>query len=514
MRLSVRLICVAVIVVASSNAALSQAYAPTPLSADAIVSKMVAAAGRLEGGSYLISERQSNGDGTITERTIQIDGADFLALEQTGSLTIEYGRYRGEAWYRDPNGSVIEERDESIDDSSAEIAWIQDQSAHTAVRVLGVTQMQPQQYVLAFKSSSGSDVTAYVDAQTNLLSRVEYSSGSAHSEAEYSDYHTVFGATIAFDERNSETNYPQNGNSVRITAWTENPTNDAVMAVPQSQPLFAVPTQMTLPASFTYQDGSTGDIVLHARINGQDVDLILDSGATDFVLDPGAASRLGLTVTGKQRSWIGGPLDESQTVAPEMTIGNLAMHNVAFTVLPVDVNEEGAHSAGLLGCDFFESAIVGIDLKDQTLTLYPRATFDPSALGVVAVPIRTNSCVAEAAGMFEGVRNTFLIDTGADTTLLNHSYLMQLPHAQRESDTSSIFSSVGYIRFLGGAVATHTYVIDDFVFAGVQFRTGEVDVPDVDVIEGDGGIIGRNVLRVFKVYFDYADGLAFFKLNA
>ncbi|MGH7736643.1 MAG: aspartyl protease family protein [Candidatus Tyrphobacter sp.] len=516
MRLTVGLICAALFVVASSSDARAQNYAPTPLSAGEIIGKMVAATGQLTSGSYLVSERQRNGDGTVTQRTVEIDGSDFIALEQTGSQIDEYGRYGGLAWYRDPNGTVIPQEGETFEGSAADVAWIQKRSAKTSVSVLGLTQTAPQQYVLSFESARGDDVTAYVDAATNLLSRIEYSSHDGKWTTEYSDYHTIFGVTVAFDERDSQAGAPQNGSVARIASWTQTPTSEAAMAIPSSQPLFQVATQMTLPAQFTYQGVTTGDIVLHATIGGQSVDLVLDSGSTDFNLDPGAAARLGLTVTGKRRGSVGGPLDVSQTIVPEMTIGPLTMRNVAFTVLPVeDIGDEGARPVGLIGCDFFQSAIVGVDFKDRTLTLYPRSTFDPQALGLVAVPIRTNNCVPEVAAMIEGVHGLFLVDTGADLTLLSHSYLRKLSYVQRADDSSSMFSSTGYVEFLGGQAAVHTYVVNDFVFAGTEFRTGYVQAldSDNDVLGDDDGTIGRNVLRAFKVYFDYADGVAFFKVN-
>lgn len=511
MRIGIAAICSAVFLLSAAQRAAAQEYAPTSMTAAEIVAKMTAAIGSLQSGSYLISERGVNGDGTATTVTSQIHGSDVLTLDQDGSFLTEYGRYQGHYWFRDANGNVILQRGIWSNDSSPETQWIAQQSRDVTVRVLGITTAAQAAYVLAFHSTDGDDVTAYVDVKTNLLARVDFGS---QVQMQYSDYRPIFGTTTAFDVRYTEPSTPQNSTEWRISSWTESPMSDSAMSIPQTQPLFDVPTQqMTLPARFTYADGTVGDIVLTARINGQDVNLILDSGASDFVIDPGAASQLGLTVRGKRRTSIAGPLDVSQTIVPEMSIGGLTMRNVAFTVLPSVIEDEGVRAVGLIGCDFFAGSIVGLDFKQQTVTLYSRSSFDPAALGLDAVPLRTNGCQAQVAAMFENVPGTFVLDTGGGATVINRSYLNKLPHSIRELDTSSMDRSSDYIGFLGGAVAVNTYTVNDFIFARTLFRTGDVIVPDNYEIGEADGIIGRNVLRIFAVYLDYADGVAFFKLN-
>jgi hypothetical protein len=501
-------------------------YAPTSLSTDQIIAKMVAATGEMQGGQYLISERAQNGDGTTTNVTTEISGADFLTLLQTGTVTAESGRYEGQYWERDANGTVLVERSGGLGGSSGDVQWLKDESGRVPVHVLGITSAAPREYALTFRMKDGTDVTAYVDVATNLLSRIEYAfSGGGHSTTAYSDYREMFGAKTAFEESDTEQGFPQNGSETKILSWTESPTSDDALAMPQSQPLFSVDSTTVLPARFTYEpdedyngdaDDILGPIVVTANVNGQSIDLALDSGSYSLVLDPGAARRLGLTVYGRRRASIGGPIDESSTVIPEMNLGGLTVRNATFDVLPFGENVQGANIVGLLGCDFFASAIVGLDFKKQTVTLYPRSTFDPTSMSLVAVPLRTNDCTAHVAAMFDGVPGTFTLDTGADATMVDRAYLQKLPHAVLERDTESLPEGSDYAGFIGGAVATNDYAVDDFIFAGTRFRKGDVIVPNNFSLEdtfGVDGIIGRNVLRMFTVYLDYADGVAFFKLN-
>jgi hypothetical protein len=342
---------------------------------------------------------------------------------------------------------------------------------------------------------------------------VTFSYRGGRSELDFSDYRALFGRTQPFHERDSEDGFPQNGSETQTLSFTQSPSNDAAMTIPPSQPLFAVSAPLTLPARFTDAQGYTGEIVLTATVNGQSLDMVLDSGASGLTLDPGAARRLGLPSYGRQTFSIGGNVDRSNTIVPQLSIGGLALRNVVFDLIPFNDTEEGAHPVGLIGCDFFASSIVGFDFKRKTVTLYPRSTFDPTALGLEAIPIQTNDCVPRIAAMFENVRGTFLLDTGAFGTMLSQHYLAELPQAGIERDTSAMDQTPDEISFIGGSVPTQYYVVNDFVFASTRFRTGEVAVPSGDVLGDDAGLIGRNVLKEYVFYLDYADGLAFFKLN-
>ena len=460
MRILLAALGAALVIALSPLGASAQSYTPTTMTPSEIIAKMVAATGQLQDGSYLITEREDYADGTVANITTEIYGSDFLTIDQHGDQTDEFGSYRGQNWDRDPNGTVIVESSASGEDnSSAYVAWVRYQSERVAMRVLGTTQTAPQAYAIAF-TADGSNATAFVDVASNRLDRLELYDG--RKIVTFSDYRSAYGVTAAHDVRVSYPQTPQNGRELHVISLAESQTSDDAMQVPQSQPLFDVAAQASVPARFTYSDGMEGDIIVTARINGQEVNLVVDSGAPEFVIDPGAAARLGLSVHGKRRTSIAGGLDVSETLVPAMTLGDLTMHNVAFTVMPVGIDDEGVHAVGLIGCDFFATSIVGLNFKDGTMTLYPRSSFDPTSLGVDTIPIRTNGCQAQVAAMFENVPGVFTIDTGATATVIDRGYLAKLPHSQRELDTGSMDTTEGAIGFLGGAVDVNAYVVDDF----------------------------------------------------
>ncbi|MHB8442623.1 MAG: retropepsin-like aspartic protease [Candidatus Tyrphobacter sp.] len=488
---------------AFSRTAADTPYLPTAVTAAQLLAKANAAAGTLASGSYLVI-RQVSGSDWKTLRMTQIVGNDSVTIEQEGlGLTQSWGTYHGQNWFRDENGIVMLESGfhDTADPNS--LAWQHVADPQFHVRVLGLTQGSPSEYVVEANPPGGQDQYEYINAQTFLVDRVvTFEVDRRRHVTTYADYRTAFGKTVAFDLRLSDGD-PADDEEVRTTSFASTPTVDpAAVTMPTTTPMFSLQNgPVRLAARFTHDDG----FVVGVQINGQTLDFTLDTGSSELLLDEGAARRLGLTISG------------GEAVASDVTFGNVHVHRVAFSVAPMTLSSgPHAHVVGLLGCDFLASAIVGFDFKTRQVTLNPWSGFDPHALGVRAMPIQMDDCVPRVGASFEGVAGSFLLDTGGFGTLLYHHYLDRLPRAGVALRTGEASPQDLIFESVAGNVHSQIYDVQNMIFGPLGYRTGQVVVPDSNQTFQDpdyDGIIGRNVLKEYLFYLDYNDGLLFIKDN-
>lgn len=472
------------------------AYTPTTMTAAQIFKAADKAGGKLAPGTYKIVD-QSHGGGLDSTTTTFANGDDYVSTEVRGPFTSAWGSYQGQDWSQDENGIVTLDADyhQAANPDDHAIAHPDDPGSN--VTVLGITKGPNPQYAVDVHPKSGEHEIRYYDQTTFHLTRVERWGGDGFRHVStYQDYRTAFGDTRSyhrhFDDGRADNEYDDK--IVSFTKVDEAPD----FSIPKSRSLFTFPSgdPVVLPTSFA----DTSSIYVRLTINGRGLDFVLDSGASGIFIDPGVAAQLGLKTYGKNSETIGGNLDISQTIVPLVTIGNLQMKNVVFNVAPSGGDESpGTYTVGLIGYDFLASAIVGVDFKNKTVTAYPPGvspTHDP----VVKVPVQLDDGVPRVQASFEGVSGNFLMDLGAYRTILYSYYVKKLSSATNIQDDE-------IVEFVGGDVELAQYMIQDFEFGNIRFPDGKYLVSEDSTEDFDGydGIIGRDALAGYVLYFDYAD---------
>lgn len=480
----------------ASSPAAAETYIPANLTPVQLLEKADAAQGRLEPGNYSIAERTHGS--TDTQIVTRIQGANRMTTERSGSFHTAYGIYNGQSWTQDENGIVR---------YTARVPKIARALAHpgdpnSGVQLLGLTQTEPQEFVLDVHPLDSNEQLRYFNARTFLLDRVvtKYVNGVT-ATTEYSDYRNVFGRMRPFKWAYSD-GYPENAESGETLIFQRD-ADPISLAPPESYAMFTVPrgAPLELPARF-----DRGFITIPVTIGGQTLDFALDTGSSSLAIDPGALRRLGIASYGQAKERIGGDYDVQRSIVPALSVGALQMHNVELDVVPVDFESH----VGLLGCDFFASGIVGIDIKAKRVTITAPDSFDPKALGLVPIPLKLDDCVPDVDASFDGVSGTFLLDTGAGGTILQPPFARKLHSAQPLSPGDR--SRVG---FIGGDVPGADYEIPNLRLGPILFRHAIAFVPSNRTSDyaTDDGIIGRDVMQYYVIYFDYGTGTAYVKVN-
>jgi hypothetical protein len=469
---------------------LAETYDPTPLSAGEIVAKAHLAEGTLTPGKYVEVRTQHGSDWDRTVTT-QRDGNDWRTTVESGGITTATGSYQKRLWESDANGIVTLRTNfrGTSDPNALALRRLTDPEYH--VTVLGLTRTQPQDYVIDVNPPNGVDEHLYYNAQTFLLDkRVSYERDRLVHTAEYTDYRTFFGKSMAGRIHFSD-GRPEHDSVEKLVSF-EPSTAVFDLRVPDTKPLFALDgaAPVVLPARFT-SDG----IIIQVKIGERGYDFFLDSGASGLFIDPNYARQLG-DVSGDRAR------------IPKMSIGPLQMHDVVFDTTEFVEQGQGERVIGLIGFDFIASAITELDFKAKTLTLYPRSGFLANGPGMRALPIQLDDGVPRTKASIEDVPGNFLVDTGAFMTLTYSDYVNKLPSTPRDPYKSQI----GTVYGPQDVVVLH---LSDFLFGGILIRSVDVVEPThstYDIMDYDG-IIGRDALKVYKVTFDYADGILFLRDN-
>lgn len=134
-------------------------------------------------------------------------------------------------------------------------------------------------------------------------------------------------------------------------------------------------TQLLPHRAQTHADGSvhipmdnSGHFVVDAFIDGQTITFLVDTGATNIVLPPADAKKLGLDINQlkftQRFTTANGTVQGAPITLPYLKIGSIRLANV-----PASVNSAPMPNA-LLGMRFFEY-LSGFEVKGDVLILHP-----------------------------------------------------------------------------------------------------------------------------------------------
>ena len=269
---------------------------------------------------------------------------------------------------------------------------------------------------------------------------------------------------------------------------------------------------------------SSNKIYVPVQINNQGPAwFILDTGSVSNVVDSERARSLKLVQVAAEpvRGAGDGSLPNSIARGVSLQVDGAAMPNCDVAVMPINhaiSASEGRSVDGLLGCPFFNRFVVEVDYAARQVHFIDPAKFDFSRENeIVAFEIEGGNIFAKATVTLPNGRSAegrFLIDTGWRSALSFTSPFVRaqgLPGAVR---AISATSGVG----IGGPVVSRIGRI-----GALQLGKFRIENPFVEFSEtsngvladpGMAGIIGAEVLRRFKVTFDYQRGRMILASNA
>lgn len=219
-------------------------------------------------------------------------------------------------------------------------------------------------------------------------------------------------------------------------------------------------------------------VMLRPVVNGQAVDMMLDTGATMHVVSRSVAEQLGLQLTdisifldgmGENCGWL--------AIAKTLRIGNVEARNVPFCVLDdtaiADDLAETAHQKTIIGLPLLQQrGCVQFDFKSQTMHASADETIDERNL---SCGFSDNGLLLEVR--HHGNRLQLIPDMGATHSAVNARQLTGQQHYLTDYLPHREVEFVGW----GGRTAGREYVYPQFDMA--VGRT-VVTLPQMSVLEG------------------------------
>lgn len=273
--------------------------------------------------------------------------------------------------------------------------------------------------VLKLIPPDGKWTSFFVDPVSKLVQRCEFMGLDSEQGIEavktidYYDYRNILGFPTPF--KIVEFLGGKKTQEALLDAVTiDDSINDSIFAMPEESRYSRLGLgPVTIP--FEY---SGNEIVVSARINnGSDAKFVVDTGASQTVIDKSTAQSLGPVTVHTFNVTAGAKaIPLSYTKLDKMQLGDLSLDNIATLVTDLSsfAAAIGQRPAGLIGANILRRFLVTLDFQDKKLILSdPRNVAVPD--GAIVVP--TSPVFASTGLVVNGVLDdkaiNFLVDTGA-----------------------------------------------------------------------------------------------------
>lgn len=253
------------------------------------------------------------------------------------------------------------------------------------------------------------------------------------------------------------------------------------------------------------------DIHIKGQLNGHDLDLIFDTGASLFVLNEKGNSKSGANLDGLTENLGAGGFSTEKTSSSN----HLQLGAMQWKELPlVYIDYHGSLDAdGIVGFNVFEDKTVEIDYDLGLLIISSNVIIDKTGY----LPVATRHSIE---GTFVEVTLTagshldkgwFLFDTGGALTLAISGDFAGKNNLYNELKSKGTMDVVGTGP---GKNKSRIAILPSMNLAGVDLRNIPVLVGDSGVsYYGRAGIIGMPVLKRFNTLIDYPNSVVYIKPN-
>jgi predicted aspartyl protease len=392
---------------------------------------------------------------------------------------------------------------------------------YTNVAFKGTAKLCELEAYLLEAPAAGNPKHWYIDRRSGLLLRVETTNaaGKVLESADYGDYRTVDGVQEPFsirivDRDGTDFNIKlgEVKHNVLITDESfdkpEKETRDtASAALRKAKPevRFTSSNNATIPFEYTDDDNE----ILKVSVNGSPpLNFTVDTGSDVFaIITARQARNLGLTAGNNYKVGVAGNVGEIEAASipsANLTLTGVEALNQRIEVLITDVqaNNDGTEIDGVLGLEFLKHFVVEIDYEGKTIKLFSPDSYRYSGRReVIPIRIRDGSPEVRMKLITPGgktIESYFEIDTGMSstvylktTTVNRYDLAADMRTIQAPTD---IEANGEFNRRIGRAKSLQLG----------QFILENPTVSLAQNVEGDGGTVGEEILRRFKVIFDFS----------
>ena len=265
-----------------------------------------------------------------------------------------------------------------------------------------------------------------------------------------------------------------------------------------------------------------------AKINGQQAQFVLDSGAWYSMMSSATAAQYSLRESpapfGLRIVGIGGYTNTAIATVKDFTFAGMPIHNVEFLV---GGSEVGGEAIGLIGQNFLQRWDVEYDLAKGVVRLL-KADGDCKHAGLAywLAPDQSMSLMnidyttprkphATGAAYINGTKITAMFDSGASTSVLS---MKAAARAGVKPDTPGVVDAGYFIGIGRGGVKTYLAPFASFKIGdneeikNTRLRIADIDFDEGEMLVGADFFLSHHLLisnSQHRVYFTYNGGPVF-----
>jgi tetratricopeptide (TPR) repeat protein/predicted aspartyl protease len=267
--------------------------------------------------------------------------------------------------------------------------------------------------------------------------------------------------------------------------------------------------------------------LLPAKINGQDVQFVVDSGAFFSFITAANADKFKLPrqqmPTGVFITGITGDFDANVGIVKVLTLANAPLHNVQFVV---GGGEFGEGSVGLLGQNILGLFDVEYDLAKGSIHLWSSkgcssksdmgywSTTAPEA--IIDLDTDAGRYVSSTKGpvYVNGVRLKAIFDTGAPGSIMTREAAAKAGIKTTDPDVIAAgYEGGAGKRLVRSWIATvKSFKIGDEEIRNTKMRFGDIELTDADMLVGADFFLAHHIFvsnHQQKLYLTYNGGPVF-----
>ncbi len=286
------------------------------------------------------------------------------------------------------------------------------------------------------------------------------------------------------------------------------------------------PAPQAQVASIPIEVDGANYVFIKARVNGSaPLTFLVDSGGgSGLVLYFKAAQALGLNPQGQGKGGGAGEgtFDTTSVKGLSLNLGGVEMNNQTFIVFPPERTPTAFDRVedGVIGYKLFSRYVVEVDYQSRVVNLYEPKAYQYTGPGE-SVPLRilSNLPFARVKIQIEGrqpLDGEFIVDMGAGrfTVILNtplvesHNLLAAPQKTIKEPGAKGVGGDVKLLVGRLPRLQLGSFTLTDPVVHFAQDRKGAFASSEFS------GVIGGELLRRFKVVFDYAHKRMILEPNA
>lgn len=365
-----------------------------------------------------------------------------------------------------------------------------------------------QNYVLRVVPQGGRPSTFYINKTTYLPARYEEQLTNTMLIIRFDGWRDVGGIKLPVEMRMTA-----NDGAYEATATLQ----EAQFNIRLDRDLFKMPAEG--PKDFRFTSGRSalripieednGHIFVSGQIdNSGPLWFALDTAASRSLIDDGFAQSLGLKLLGDQQiTGAGGSVQGSYAREVSLRLPGVELRHQTLSTLSLDflAQLEARKIPAILGYDLFSRFVVEIDYAAKYISLFDPKSFHYRGSGeIIPITLHNNQPYLRAKLVLLGrapIESEYVVDTGSSNSLM----LAKAFAAEQNVLASAGKTVQGRARGVGGEIPLVVGRVAALQLGRFTITNPITFFPHGEIVAaGKAGNIGGNILRRFRVIFDYS----------